>query len=152
MEDTIINTECSGKACGWSRGRGAEDRGLGCDAGDGSCSSAFLLQSELSDSNPHEIRDVTEQINNLLNPLLRGPDGKTLSFLHTKFGTVVRYVKHGQPHAVNRVTWQSSNEDVAWALGLPYVRAEASQDSQIGDKTEAATAGQDAKGGKPPGK
>lgn len=113
MGNTLVRP-CSAKACGY----GAKNRDVACDGGDGSCSSAYFIPAEESDFHPIELKEATARIKEILDPLMAGPDGRALSLLHTPFGTVLAWVKHGQPLATGSVTSANTEDEIAEALGL----------------------------------
>jgi len=129
MGREIVMTECSGKLCGYAFSRDAETPTEdeirysvpgdgGCDSGDGSCWQAYFAQARDSRFHPKELQDATAQIKKILDPLVEGPDGRTLSFVHTPFGTLLAWIKHGQRFAGPVVTSASTPEEIAAALGL----------------------------------
>ena len=62
--------------------------------------------------------EATDRIKEILDPLMAGPEGRTLSLLHTPFGTVLAWVKHGKPIAADAVTSANTDGEIAEALGL----------------------------------
>ena len=109
----IIQTVCSGKLCGY-----AVDGDAGCDGGNGSCWQAYFIDAADSVFHPQQLKDATRRIKEILDPLVSGPDGRTLSFLHTPFGTLLAWVKHGEPCSDDAVTSDNTPEEIAKALGL----------------------------------
>lgn len=121
--ETRVHSECSGKLCGFAAAGGD----AGCDGGNGSCWSAYFIQAADSPFHPPALRDATARIKEILDPLVNGPDGRTLSFLHTPFGTLLAWVKHGEPVSADAVTSDSSDEEIAEALGLIVDTGETAQ-------------------------
>ena len=113
MGDELL-TLCRGTACGF----GAIGRDVGCTGGDGSCWSANFITADESVFHPSELQEATERIKEILDRLVSRPDGRKLSFIHTPFGTLLAWVKHGQPFATGAVTSANTPEEIAEALGL----------------------------------
>lgn len=120
---TRILSECSGKLCGFAAARGD----VGCDGGNGSCWSAYFIQAADSPFHPPELQEATARIKEILDPLVQGPDGRILSFIHTPFGTLLAWVKHGEMVKEDAVTSDSSDEEIARALGLTVDTEETAQ-------------------------
>ena len=108
-----VPIKCSDGLCGW----GAKGD-VGCDGGDGSCSLAFFVDAENSEFHPAELQRATAELKKILDPLLQGPDGRKLSLLRTPYGTMLAWVKHGQPHPEDAVTSASAPEAIAAELGI----------------------------------
>lgn len=132
MGDELVLTDCGGSLCGYAFSREAAAQTKdeisfsvpgdgGCDIGNGSCWQAYFVEARDSRFHPKQLQDATARIKEILDPLVKGPDGRTLSFVHTPFGTLLAWIKHGQRFAGDVITSESSPEEIAEALGLVNV-------------------------------
>jgi hypothetical protein len=111
-------TGCVGTPCDWMIGVGKKAQ---CVDGGGTCSSAPLLEAELSDFHDAALIKATRKINKILAGL-EGPKGHTASFLYTNMGTLLAWTRHGTK-AKKGVTAKDPNVVVAKALKLKWVGA-----------------------------
>ncbi len=131
MGDQLLSSDCGGSLCGYAFSRDAGQTkdeiqfsvpsDGGCDIGNGSCWQAYFVQARDSRFHPKELQEATERIKEILDPLVKGPDGRTLSFVHTPFGTLLAWIQHGQRFPGDVVTSDSSPEEIAETLGLVNV-------------------------------
>ena len=106
-------TDCSGRSCGFAEFSGE----LGCTDG-GSCFEAKMLT--LKESNFHDatLAKATQQIREALEAIPPDPKGRQLSFLQTKMGTVLAWVRHDIEVPEGAVTEDSPEEDIVRSLGI----------------------------------
>jgi len=100
--------------CGWGR----SDRRMDCDPGGGSCFHAIFLEAEESDFHDKALKDATSQIRSILAAIPPDAEGRSLSFVHTKMGTILAWVSHGRGFGPDPVTYEDDDAAVAAALGL----------------------------------
>lgn len=105
--------DCGSPLCGY----GATPNEVGCVAGDGSCWTARLIEAQPSPYHDEQLINATRQIRQTLRGL-RAPEGKTLSFVHTPFGTLLAWVSHGVTATGAEVTNESPAEVIISTLGL----------------------------------
>jgi hypothetical protein len=92
---------------------------LECISGGASCAVTPLLEAEPSDFHDQALIDATQQINQILAAIPPDPQGRTVSFLYTKFGTILAWVRHGSDAAgPDSITGEDDDETVIEALGL----------------------------------
>jgi hypothetical protein len=90
-----------------------------CDSGGSGCSLAPLLEAEPSDFHDQALIDATQQINQILAAIPPDSQGRTISFLYTRLGTLLAWVQHGSGEVdPDAVTAEDDNETVIEALGL----------------------------------
>jgi len=95
----------------------AED--ASCTQGGTSCSVATLLVAEPSVFHDENLIQATLQINQILESLPKDPEGRTVSFLHTRMGSLLAWVRHGATSfPPGAVTAADDNETLAKALHL----------------------------------
>ena len=106
-------TDCRGRSCGFAEFSGE----LGCTDG-GSCFEAKMLT--LKESNFHDaiLAKATQQIREALEAIPPDPKGRQLSFLQTKMGTVLAWVRHDIEVPEGAVTEASPEEDIIRSLGI----------------------------------
>lgn len=105
--------DCSGQFCGWGVASGR----AGCTTGDGSCWTARIVEAQPSIFHDNQLIAATRQIRSILSDL-RPPEGRTLSFVHTPFGTLLAWVEHGRVEDGEVITIGNTPEEIADALGL----------------------------------
>lgn len=106
--------DCTGSACGYGIAGGQ----AGCQPGDGSCGSARLVDARESDFHPAELQNATRQIQAILNAISPPREGLKLSFIHTRMGTILAWVKHGGTYTADAITSANTDAEIAEALGL----------------------------------
>lgn len=106
--------DCTGSLCGYGITKGQ----IGCQSGDGSCWSAFLVQAEQSAFHTEELQNATRQIKAILESISSPGGGLKLSFVHTRLGTLLAWVNHGTQYTAETVTWADTDEKIVEALGL----------------------------------
>lgn len=116
MSNGFIGTDCSGRTCGY----GAFDGDLGCTDG-ASCSRALMLKARESKFHDAALADASRKIDAILRSIPPDPAGRQLSFLHTKMGTMLAWVRHDIEVPRGCVTAESPDDELAAALGLSDV-------------------------------
>lgn len=113
MANGQILVDCSSRSCGFAEFSGE----LGCTDG-GSCYHAKM--SSLKESNFHDAALVkaTEQIRQILEAIEPDPKGRQLSFLQTKVGTVLAWVRHDVEIPSDAVTENSPEDEIIRSLGI----------------------------------
>lgn len=106
--------DCTGSLCGYGITKGR----IGCQSGDGSCWSASLVDAKLSAFYTQELKNATRQIKSILDSIPSPGDGLKLSFVHTRLGTLLAWVNHGEQYTTETVTWADTDENIVEALGL----------------------------------
>lgn len=116
MTDENDPNPCITGSCQWELTESGE---VNCLAGGGTCGEAKLLTTAPSDFHDEALIALTVQINALLEAVPPDPAGRKLSFLHTRMGPLLAWVKHGQEGGLtDAVTADSDNETVIQALRL----------------------------------
>ncbi len=105
--------DCSGGLCGF----GARSR-VDCVGGNGSCWNVKLLEAKRSEFHDEKLQRATWAIRLILDDIGQDSQGRTLSFVHTKMGTILAWVGHPETIADDVVTYDSPNEALARTLGL----------------------------------
>lgn len=113
MSNGNIGTDCSGRTCGY----GAFDGDLGCTDGQ-SCSQARMLNAKESKFHDASLADASRKIDEILSSIPADPSGRQLSFLHTKMGTMLAWVRHDVDVPKGSSTAESPDEELSAALGL----------------------------------
>jgi len=113
MENGQILADCSGRSCGFAEFSGK----LGCTDG-GSCFEANMRTLQTSGFHDAALVEATEQIQAALNAIPKDSEGRQLSFLQTKVGTVLAWVRHDVEIPSDAVTEASSDEEIIKALGI----------------------------------
>jgi hypothetical protein len=105
--------DCSSRTCGFAEFSGE----LGCTDG-GSCFEARMLT--LKESNFHDaaLAKATQQIMEALQAIPPDPNGRQLSFLQTKMGTMLAWVRHDVEVPKDAVKEDSPEEDLVRSLGI----------------------------------
>lgn len=107
--------DCGGQVCSFAY---AGDS-LGCQNGTGDCSFAVMLSAEVSEFHDQTLADATLKIQEILNAIPEDKQGRKLSFLHTRMGTFLAWVKHGDIEMPkDALTVNSNDEELAKALRL----------------------------------
>ncbi|MGB7207043.1 MAG: hypothetical protein WBD27_00145 [Pyrinomonadaceae bacterium] len=106
--------DCTGSLCGYGITKGR----IGCQSGDGSCWAASLVDAKLSPFYTQELKNATRQIKSILDSINSPGDGLKLSFVHTRLGTLLAWVNHGEQYTTETVTWADTDENIVQALGL----------------------------------
>jgi hypothetical protein len=106
--------DCSGRLCGY----GAFDDGLGCDSGPGTCWVAYLLEAEESSFHDETLQNATQQIKKILDDIPADREGRKLSFVHTKQGTLLAWVQHGVSFPEGTVTIEDGHDELMRALKI----------------------------------
>jgi hypothetical protein len=113
MMNRNIGTDCSGRTCGY----GAFDGDLGCTDG-ASCSQARMLSAQESKFHDATLAEASKSIDKILSSIPSDPAGRQLSFLHTKMGTVLAWVRHDVEVPKGCATAESPDHELSAALGL----------------------------------
>jgi hypothetical protein len=118
MEEVLMMNDCSARTCGFAEFSGR----LGCTDG-GSCFEATLRTVQPSDFHDAALIKATEQIQAALQAIPKDPEGRQLSFLQTKVGTVLAWVRHDVEIPSGAVTEASPEEEIIKALGIVESKA-----------------------------
>ena len=113
MANGNIGTDCTGRTCGYV----AFDGDLGCTDGS-SCSQARMLSAQESKFHDAALADASRKIDSILSSIPPDPSGRQLSFLHTKMGTMLAWVRHDVEVPETCATAHSSDDELSAALGL----------------------------------
>jgi hypothetical protein len=116
MAKTIYGpTSCIGPSCDWlGRGKGAQ-----CVDGSGGCPPSVFLTAEESSIHDKTLADATKKLNRILSRIPEDPKGRKLSFMETRHGVLLGWVKHGgKPVAGGGVTRRDDDAKVAKFLKL----------------------------------
>ena len=90
-----------------------------CSEGGNSCSQAILLTAEPSIFHDDYLIQATLEINEILQRLPKDPEGRKASFLHTRMGTLLAWVRHGATDVPpGAVTAKNDDATIAKALGI----------------------------------
>lgn len=93
--------------------------GAGCTETGNSCSNGRLLSAEPSIFHDGLLIEATNRINEILDALPEDPEGRTVSFINTRMGTLLAWVSHGATVAPpGAVTNADDNATIARALKL----------------------------------
>lgn len=113
MANGVPENECVGLDCGFGETGG----NLGCTSG-GSCFAAKMLVAKKSKFHDQALFAATQKIRAALDEIQPDADGRQLSFIHTKFGTMLAWVSHDIEVPEGAVRANSPDEAVKAALGL----------------------------------
>lgn len=91
---------------------------LGCSGGDGDCWRVNLLEAEPSDFHDAGLIDATQKIKRILAEIPADEGGRKLSFVHTRMGTLLAWVKEGADVHPNAITAKDDDATIARALKL----------------------------------
>lgn len=89
-----------------------------CTTGDGSCNSADCLEAEPSGFHDQHLIEATRKIREILAAIPADPQGRTLSFLHTRQGSLLAWVRQSSDEVKQGVTAKDDDEKIAKALKL----------------------------------
>lgn len=106
-------TDCAGRKCGF----GVCNDDLGCTDG-ANCFEAGLLNAEVSKFHDTALADATAKINSIISAIPPDSADRQLSFIQTKMGTMLAWVRHDIDVPSDAVTAASADNDVARELGL----------------------------------
>ncbi|MEO7674431.1 MAG: hypothetical protein ABIU09_10200 [Pyrinomonadaceae bacterium] len=106
--------DCTGSLCGYGVASGR----IGCQSGDGSCWSASIIEAKQSNFHTADLEKATRDIRAILDGIPSPGEGLTLSFVHTRMGTILAWVAHGEPYPSGTITWSNTDAEIAEALGL----------------------------------
>lgn len=112
MANGFVETDCTGRDCGF--GVLGE---VGCTNG-GSCYRAEMLEANESKFHDAALIKATRKINEALAEIPPDKDGRQLSFLQMRMGTMLAWVRHDMevpPHAIKA---DSPDDDLIKALGI----------------------------------
>lgn len=104
---------CRGRTCGYAVYGGD----MGCDEG-GSCFEAIMLEAKESSFHDADLKKATLEIKRILEPLQEKCGDRQLTFVQTKLGTLLAWVRHDIEVPADAVREDSSEEDTIKALGL----------------------------------
>jgi hypothetical protein len=108
---------CPTKVCAWSFSK--ETNIIGCvDSSQSVCGQAILLKARISPIHDHQLQLATRAIIAVLEMVTEDPDGRKLSFVQTKMGTLLAWVNHGSECGKGEVTFDSDDKTVIAALKL----------------------------------
>lgn len=113
MSNKEIGMDCTGRQCGFRVFAGD----MGCTDG-ASCFAAGLLEAQESKFHDATLAEATSKINSVLSAIPADPSGRQLSFLQTKMGTMLAWVRHDVNVPEDAIKAIDSNVDVAKALGI----------------------------------
>lgn len=116
MSDLFTRTVCFSKSCGWN----AFSADVSCSSGNNSCLTAILVTANESDFYPAELREATEQIQDIL-ANIKLKRGRKLALLKTPFGVLLASVRHDTKIPDGAITSDSSPREIKKALGLKGV-------------------------------
>lgn len=115
MTGELAEGVCLGLDCGFGKVGGD----LACTDG-GSCFKAEMLTASESAFHDAALMKATQAIKDALDAIPPDPKGRQLSFIHTKLGTMLVWVRHDIPVPPGSVTADSPDEEVVRALGIKY--------------------------------
>ncbi|MEO5860450.1 MAG: hypothetical protein ABIR33_16070 [Pyrinomonadaceae bacterium] len=113
MTSLDVGMDCSGRQCGYAEFAGD----LGCTDG-GSCFQAQMLRAKESKFHDATLAKASSQINEILASIPEDANGRQLSFLHTRFGTMLAWVRHDIEVPEDAVRADGSPDQVIPSLGL----------------------------------
>jgi hypothetical protein len=116
-EEKQLNSCSSGASCRFQICGGAGNPSCKPDVTN-DCDMAALLEAEESVFHDLQLIKATSQINDILKSIPADPNGRNLSFLHTKMGVFLAWVEHGAEAVEDAVTSDDDNKTVAAALKL----------------------------------
>ena len=94
------------------------DDKVGCAVGPGDCFQVSFLEAEESGFHDCHLVEATGAIKDILAKIPADPDGRTLSFLNTRMGTLLAWVEHGHDAWEGAVTAEDDDATIAAALKL----------------------------------
>ncbi len=113
------------QGCDWHRSNGEAS----CSESGNSCSQAYFLPAEPSFFHDEALIQATQDLNEILGSLPQKADGRKLSFIHTRMGTLLAWVRHGATTVpAGAVTAKDDDKTIAASLKLKgYVAVGAGQ-------------------------
>lgn len=115
---------CTHKGCDWH----SANAEASCSETGNSCSYARFLDAEDSVWHDETLIQATQELNEILGRLPQEVDGRNLSFIHTRMGTLLAWVRHGaQSVPAGAVTANDDDATIAAALKLKGYAAGAGQ-------------------------
>lgn len=105
---------CDSVSCDFQKPKGP----LSCVDGGGNCGRVKILEAEESDFHDCNLINATRAIKAIIELIPPDPNGRNLSFLHTKMGTLLAWVEHGGTPIEGAITGNDDNAKVAAALNL----------------------------------
>jgi hypothetical protein len=97
------------------------DDKVGCATGPGDCRPVSLLEAEESGFHDASLIAATSAIKDVLANIPPDANGRTLSFLNTRMGTLLAWVEHGHDAWEGAVTGADDDATIAAALKLKNV-------------------------------
>ena len=91
---------------------------VGCSSGAGDCIPVSLLEAEESGFHNASLIAATSAIKDVLANIPPDENGRTLSFLNTRMGTLLAWVEHGHEAWEGAVTAKDDDATIAAALKL----------------------------------
>jgi hypothetical protein len=102
------------QGCDWHHSHDAS-----CSETGNTCSLAFLLEAEPSIFHDDYLIQATREINEILGRLPKDAEGRTASFLYTRMGLLLAWVRHGEETVPQgAVTAKDDDDTIAKALKL----------------------------------
>lgn len=77
-----------------------------------------MLSADESGFHDKALQEATQRISEILDAIPKDKDGRKLSFVHTKEGTILAWVRHGIDMPKGAVTIESEPHELHKALGL----------------------------------
>ena len=105
---------CIGKACQHVI-HGDE---LACESGTSTCTLAKLLEADPSGFHDANLIEATRKIREILEGIPADPRGRTLSLVHTNFGSLLAWVDHNAIAPAEGVRPDADDATIAKALRL----------------------------------
>ncbi|MCW5956859.1 MAG: hypothetical protein KIT61_09750 [Pyrinomonadaceae bacterium] len=115
MTSEMPRGACKGLDCGFGKVGGD----LACTDG-GSCFKAEMLTASESIFHDAALVKATQAIKDALAAVPADPNGRQLSFIHTKMGTMLVWVRHDIEVPPGSINAASSDEELINALGIEY--------------------------------
>ena len=112
-------TNCVGKKC--QHVIHGED--ATCETGTSTCNPAKLLQAEPSGFHDAALIDATNKINQILETIPADARGRTISLLHTEWGSLLAWVDHNAIAPADGVRPDADEATIAKALRLKLPEA-----------------------------
>ena len=116
-ENSDIEPFCKAGRCGHQ----IKDDSVGCNEGPGDCRPVSLLEAEASGFHDASLIAATTAIKGILANIPADANGRTLSFLNTRMGTLLAWVEHGHEAWEGAVTGEDDDATIAAALKLKNV-------------------------------
>ncbi len=109
-----ITPNCSGKACQHVL---AGEKAI-CETGSSTCTVAKLLEAEASGFHDEVLIEATRKIRQILEGIPPDPRGRSLSLLHTNFGSLLAWVDHYATAPEDGVRPDADDATIAKAMRL----------------------------------